>query len=551
MSNTQKKAGLARKGTRAINRAEIVDKNFIAFVKSWAEEQPARPRQDARVRGNGNLTVGDFLELFESQLASRHLDLEARAMRARNEGFYTIGSSGHECNAAIARAARGDDPAFLHYRSGAFMLERSRKFGVDGVYDTALSLSASAEDPISGGRHKVWGSKKMWVPPQTSTIASHLPKAVGAAIAIAQAKRCGAELPCPGDAVVICSFGDASANHAAAQTAFNSAQWTAFQKLPCPIVFVCEDNDIGISVRTPEGWIEASFKNRPGMKYFQADGLDLIDTFSAAKHAFDYCRQNRAPVFLHLKLKRLLGHAGTDTETEYRSVEELEKNEAQDPLLVNAETALENGLLTPQEILERYEAVRKRVQNAGMRAGKTRKLQTAQEVIAPLAPYHAKEVNAEATRADYQAQRIKTFGEEKLLPENQPARHLSIQINRALHDLMIKYGEMLVFGEDVAQKGGVYTVTSGLYKTFKGHRVFNTLLDETTILGMAQGAGLMGMLPFPEIQYLAYFHNAGDQIRGEACSLQFFSNAQYANPMGYMLHRKQCSNALEFSVAMN
>jgi 2-oxoisovalerate dehydrogenase E1 component len=83
----------------------------------------------------------------------------------------------------------------------------------------------------------------------------------------------------------------------------------------------------------------------------------------------------------------------------------------------------------------------------------------------------------------------------------------------------------------VAQKGGVYTVTKGLYKTFKGARVFNTLLDETTILGLAQGYANMGMLPLPEIQYLAYFHNACDQIRGEAASLQFFSNDQYRNPI--------------------
>ncbi len=89
----------------------------------------------------------------------------------------------------------------------------------------------------------------------------------------------------------------------------------------------------------------------------------------------------------------------------------------------------------------------------------------------------------------------------------------------------------LLFGEDVAQKGGVYTVTKGLQKAFKGSRVFNTLLDETMILGLAQGFANLGMLPLPEIQYLAYFHNACDQIRGEACSLQFFSNGQYRNPM--------------------
>ena len=110
-------------------------------------------------------------------------------------------------------------------------------------------------------------------------------------------------------------------------------------------------------------------------------------------------------------------------------------------------------------------------------------------------------------------------------------RHLAIQINQALHDLFAKYPETVLFGEDVAQKGGVYTVTKGLQKAFKGARVFNTLLDETMILGLAQGYANTGMLPLPEIQYLAYFHNACDQIRGEAASLQFFSNDQYRNPM--------------------
>ena len=123
------------------------------------------------------------------------------------------------------------------------------------------------------------------------------------------------------------------------------------------------------------------------------------------------------------------------------------------------------------------------------------------------------------------------FGSDAKLPENQPPRHLAIQINHALHDIFCKYPESLLFGEDVAQKGGVYTVTKGLHKAFKNSRVFNTLLDETIILGLAQGFANMGMLPIPEIQYLAYFHNACDQIRGEACSLQFFSNDQYRNPM--------------------
>jgi 2-oxoisovalerate dehydrogenase E1 component len=61
--------------------------------------------------------------------------------------------------------------------------------------------------------------------------------------------------------------------------------------------------------------------------------------------------------------------------------------------------------------------------------------------------------------------------------------------------------------------------------------VFDTLLDEQTILGTALGTALAGFLPIPEIQYLAYLHNAEDQLRGEAASLQFFSAGRYRNPM--------------------
>ncbi len=80
-------------------------------------------------------------------------------------------------------------------------------------------------------------------------------------------------------------------------------------------------------------------------------------------------------------------------------------------------------------------------------------------------------------------------------------------------------------------KGGVYGVTRGLQKRFGAGRVFDTLLDETSILGLALGASLSGFLPVAEIQYLAYLHNAEDQLRGEAATLQFFSQGQYRNGM--------------------
>ena len=226
-----------------------------------------------------------------------------------------------------------------------------------------------------------------------------------------------------------------------------------------------------------------------------------------------------------------MGHAGTDFEIEWRSIEELVALEASDPLLRSAAIALESGLYTREEILDLYERTRARCFEAAEQADGLPKLETLEEIVRrwrrtrptrcaprPSAPISTRAVSRSTAAQDK-------------LPEKQPPRHLAIQINQALHELMAKYDQALVFGEDVAQKGGVYTVTKGLYKAFRGARVFNTLLDETTILGLAQGYANLGFLPIPEIQYLAYLHNAIDQIRGEASSLQFFSNDQYRNPM--------------------
>lgn len=517
---------------KGLNRAEICDANFMEFVQQWRGDPAPKPAPDMPILPGSTLDAQGFAELFESQLISRHLDLMARVLRVQNKVFYTIGSSGHEGNALVARLARHTDPAFLHYRSGGFMAERFRKLpGMDPVVDAALSFAASRDDPASGGRHKVWGSKPLWVLPQTSTIASHLPKALGTALAIESGRRIGHTLPIPNDSVVICSFGDASANHATAQTTFNTAAWAAYQRLPAPILFVCEDNGIGISVKTPDGWIAQSFAHRPGLDYFAADGLDLVEGHAQVERALAHCRQTRRPTFLHLRTTRLMGHAGTDFEIEWRPLPELCAAEASDPLLRSAAIAMQSGWMTAAQVLDLYEGVRTRCFAAAAEADRRPKLTALAEVIAPLAPYSPAAVHAEATRVAADDARAAALGGIAQLPETQPPRHLAIQINQALHDLMAKYPATLLFGEDVAQKGGVYTVSKGLLKAFGPRRVFNTLLDETMILGMAQGLANLGMLPIPEIQYLAYLHNAADQLRGEACSLQFFSNDQYRNPM--------------------
>jgi 2-oxoisovalerate dehydrogenase E1 component len=179
-------------------------------------------------------------------------------------------------------------------------------------------------------------------------------------------------------------------------------------------------------------------------------------------------------------------------------------------------------------VLALYEEVRDRVRAMGREAVTRPPLQTAAEVMAPLFTHDP--VAVDAALASSAPDRAALFGGSLPEDDDRP-RHLAVQINRALTDLMGAMPEAILFGEDVARKGGVYHVTADLSKRFGVGRVFNTLLDEQSILGLAIGAGHAGLLPFPEIQYLAYLINAIDQLRGEAGSLQYFSNGQYANPM--------------------
>jgi 2-oxoisovalerate dehydrogenase E1 component len=498
--------------------AQPVDDHFTATVAGWVGTTPP-PAGAEPLRPEAALTVDQATALFDAQLGSRHLDLAARWLRGHDKGFYTIGSSGHEGNAAVAAALRVTDPALLHYRSGGFYVARAQQVdGTDPLRDVLLGLVAATEEPISGGRHKVFGRHDLNIIPQTSTISSHLPRAVGVAFSIARARKLGVTSPWPADAVTVCSFGDASANHSTAVGAINTALHSSYQGMPMPLLFVCEDNGIGISVKTPRGWIANTYANRPGLQYFYGDGCDVVSAFEAATAAAAWVRASRKPAFLHLRTVRLMGHAGTDYEPAYRKPEEITADYHSDPLLNTARLLVERGVLTPEQVLQRYEAKRSEVIDLAGQVSELPTLDSAKTVMEPL----------EATLAEA----VRTTSSHAPDPgSDETPMTVALAINRALQDVLAAYPNTLVFGEDVARKGGVYGVTRGLLGKAGPARVFDTLLDEQSILGLALGAGVSGLLPIPEIQYLAYLHNAADQIRGEGASLQFFSNRQYRNPM--------------------
>lgn len=501
------------------DRAKIIDESFKKFLLAKTEFSD--------FSSIGNYSKPKIIDIFESQLISRLLDIKARKLRAQGKSFYTIGSSGHEGMAVIGEVSRLTDMAFLHYRDAAFQIQRGKKLaGHTSIYDMLLSFCARAEDPISGGKHKVLGHKDLFIPPQTSTIASHLPKAVGAALGINKSVRLGINGVMPEDSVVVCTFGDASMNHASAQTAINCADWISYQNLPLPIVFVCEDNGIGISVRTPNDWVKSSRLRSPAVQYFECDGLDLIDSLNVVTQAFHYARSNRRPVFLRFKTVRLMGHAGSDIENVYRNMKEIESSEAHDPILKSTKTIIGNSLLNHEEVLRMYLDLEKRIDRVASQVTLKPALTNAEAIAQSVVRQN--EIKS-LPGYSLEDERRKIFGNEwDQLNTPQPMAKL---ISWGLTDILLRFKEAVIFGEDVARKGGVYGVTANLETRFGINKVYNSLLDETNILGAAIGLAHNNILPIPEIQFLAYFHNAEDQLRGEAATLQFFSNGDYSNGM--------------------
>ncbi|MFX1757219.1 thiamine pyrophosphate-dependent enzyme [Rhodococcus sp. As11] len=486
--------------------ADELDDRFVTAVRAPPGHAPPSRPADRR--------VGDDLlvRYFDAQVQSRHLDAAARTLQGRGEGFYTIASAGHESNAALGLRTRVTDPALLHYRSGGFYAARaSLAEGSTPIRDVLAGCAASTLDPISAGRHKVFGNAALNILPQTSTIASHLPRAVGLALALPRMRRLGLDAAWPWDSVVVCSFGDASANHSTAVGALNAAAYCRHRGLPLPLLLVCEDNGLGISVPTPPGWLERSLSSYPGIEYRSADGADPVGMLTAATDAVETVRTTRAPLLLHVRAVRFLGHAGSDVESAYRSPSDLAADHERDPLVGTARELVARGVLDAAGVLDRYERMRAEVDSVADSLSRPPRLATAAEVMRPL--------ESELVHVDDDPH-----------PTGEPLT-LARAVTRTLGQLLEEDPHACVFGEDVGAKGGVYGVTRGLQERFGRLRVFDTLLDEQTILGTALGFAVAGMLPIPEIQYLAYLHNAEDQLRGEAASLAFFSDGRYRNPM--------------------
>ncbi|WP_229072296.1 transketolase C-terminal domain-containing protein [Actinoplanes sp. DH11] len=512
-----------------VTTPQNLDERFRDAVSALRSPEHRQDSGDP-VRAGSTLTGDRTRELFDAQLTARHLDLAARWLRSFNEGFATTGSAGHEGNAAVAAALRGDDPALLHQRSAAFYCvraaDREQAAGNDparrleeAAREVLRGVVASVRDPITGGRDKLFGNPALHLLPAVSTPGGHLPRAAGLARALARAGTA----PWPDDAIVVASFGDAGASAPAAAAAFEAAGRLGAAGTPMPLLLVCEDN--GVDAGDPDGWVATLLRGRPGVRYSFADGFDLAATYDAAVEAAAYVRRERRPAVLRLAAVHLLGQAG-DPDTGH--------DLSRDPLVGTARLLVESGLLGPDDVITRYDEVGWQVRKAAEEVLGEPKLASIGEIVASLAPRRPLRVSHAVTEAADRAAgpgakaRAQVFGGR--LPEHAGPMTLAQILNAALTDALAADPALLLLGPGTTG-GGAYGVTTGLLERGGADRVLDTPPDATAILGLALGAGTAGLVPVAELTGLAALHTAAEQLRAEAATMSLLSSGAYRNPL--------------------
>jgi 2-oxoisovalerate dehydrogenase E1 component len=480
---------------------------------------PLRVVTEPTFRG---IPVDELRDDFSLAWVSRFLDDREIALQKQSRVFFQISGAGHE--ALLLGIGRQLRPAydwfFPYYRDRALVLAL-------GVTPEEILLEAvgSAADPASGGRQMSchWGNAALNIVTQSSPTGSQCLPAVGCAEATRYISR--RQLPgcvAHGDELTYVSLGEGATSEGEFWESLNTAC-----TLHLPILYVIADNGYAISVPqvdqspAPIAELVRGFR---GLHVHKLDGRDYFEVRSRAPDIVAEVRAGVGPALIHATVTRPYSHSSQDTQSKYRSPQELAEESTHDPLVLMERTLVDGGVLTEDEVAAIKEEARQTVREAARRALAAPRPDPA-TVTDHVVSLPA--VDPAAEQADDGTGEVVAMGE---------------AIKRALHEQMEEDERIRVFGEDVADareavlanvegKGGVFGTTFGLQRRFGLARCYNTPLAEANIVGRAVGQGLRGLRPVPEVQFFDYIWPAMHQIKSEAATIRWRSNGAFSCPM--------------------
>lgn len=480
---------------------------------------------DKKGVGIGRLSREECLRFYRLMFQSRAIDDAEIRMKRKNQIFFQISGAGHEAVSVAAGLALkpGHDWFLPYYRDRGLNLAL-------GVTPEEMFLQAvgALDDPSSGGRQMPahWGHKKHNIVSQGSPTGSQMLHAAGIAEACLYGKKTkGVPGTFRGDEVVYVSVGDGTTSEGEFWEAMNT-----ICNLGLPVLVMVQDNEYAISVpvdvNTAGGSISKLLEGWPNLLIRRVDGCDPVACADVLGEVVPHLRARKGAALVHAKTVRPYAHSMSDDQSNYRAVEEIEREAERDPVISFSRRLAAEGVATEEEL----EAIRKEVL-AGIR--------TAEEA-ALVAPRPGGE---DAERFLYSEEVDPTSDEFDRGPSTE-GENLSMVglVNRCLHDEMKRDPRIVLFGQDVADtsreellgkvkgKGGVFKVTSGLQRSFGGARVFNSPLAEANIVGRAVGWALAGMKPVVEIQFFDYIWPAFMQVRDEVSMMRWRSRGAFSCP---------------------
>jgi len=494
-------------------------------VESPTEGELARLHIHDRHTALG-LDTDDLVGMYRTILLARELDKRIWALNRQGRAAFVVSGQGHEgAQVGAAWAIRaGKDKVFPYYRDLALMLT----LGMTPT-EVMAGVFARADDPNTGGRQMPnhWGSRRLGVITGSSPIATQLPHASG--LAFAQQIE-------GSDGVSLAFFGEGATARGDWHEALNFA---GIHRLP--VVFVCENNGYAISVPIAKESAVENVADRAhgyGCTGLIVDGNDPLDVYEAVQGAVQRAAAGEGPSLVEAKTYRYLAHTSDDDDRTYRSAEEVEAWRKKDPLQRMHQYLIEQRLLPHAREEEIIAEVKGLVEEAtrvaeamAEPAPETAYTKVFARPLAPLVgapPGRGDDPDAGAVAARAAAVSVDTYAEAggEVVDKNVIAA-----VNGVLRELLAGDERVMILGEDVGPRGGVFRATDGLIAEFGDQRVVDTPLAESSIVGIAIGLALGGRLPIAEIQFADFIHAAFDQLVSEAARIHYRSNGDFHVPM--------------------
>ena len=441
------------------------------------------------------------MEIYKAMLTCRYIDDKMfKLVRQNKGGTFYLSSNGHEMIGAIAALSleQGKDWGLPYYRDRAFAIG----LGSDPM-ELLASLMARSIDNHSGGRMmpEHFSHKDNKIPCQSSVVGSQFLHAVGVAKGIQFRKT---------DEVVYVSAGDGATSQGDFHEALNFA---SIHKLP--VVFVIQNNDIAISVKSHEQTAGSSvsklFDRYPGIEHFSIDGCDFEEVSKTIASAYARARAQEGPSLVVANVPRLQAHSNSDDPKKYLKDEEIENIQSLDPIPRFEKWMLDMGLISSDEIVQIKDQIFSEIEKASLEAEKI--------------PFPSKDTILDHIFKPHHVQESDSSdGNDSIV--------IVDAINKAIDEEMSRDEGVVTFGQDVAHgKGGVFGVTRGLSEKY-GNRCFNTPLAESTIVGIAIGMSFDGVhKPVAEVQFSDYIWTGMNQLINELSSIHYRSNGEWNCPV--------------------